>query len=682
MRRPDAASIHCLVAFCLLVVACSENGSGDGNAGAGGGSGGAGAGGAAGGPGDIVASPNGNENYGDDIIGYKNATDGPQNASLYDGDMAASGVPYEVRIEAGAGGAIAYAGGTGGTAGSGYYDAGVSIEPDAGVEDAGWQHDVDGGMGIEPEAGVEDAGWQYEVDGGVGIEPEAGGGTVGPEPSADAGPTADSEPPVVDEDRVPENPYRHTDREPVSTFSIDVDTGSYTLSRGYLASGNRPPAESVRIEEFINYFHFHYRQPEGDVPFSLYTEMGDCPWNTEHKLVMMGIQGQEVALQDQPPANLVFLLDVSGSMSSLNKLPLLKKAFRMLVRQLRDQDRVAIVTYAGSERVALGSTPGSEKETILAALDQLQSGGSTNGAGGIQKAYEIAAQYFIEGGNNRVLLATDGDFNVGISDTDALVDFIATKRETGVFLSVYGFGDAWNGGNYQDVKMEQLADNGNGIYFYIDGPEEARRAFLHTVSGSLLTIAKDVKVQVEFNPDQVKAYRLIGYENRMLANEDFSNDTVDAGELGAGLSVTALFEIIPAGSAEEIPEPIPGTVPVIESADGGSDAAEGSAPAEQFEPVTGEDLFAVRIRYKDPDADASRLIAGSYDGAIERPQPSVKFFFAAAVSEFAMQLRYSQYISERDAALLMEQVDLAAPLDAEGAVAEFRGMIEMADALP
>ncbi len=639
MRRLNTASFTCLVICCSLVAACSETGSSEGGAE----------------PGDIFASSGGNENYGDDIIGYKNAVALTQ---VVEGPGLGGGATGTYNSSAaGAGGAPSYSpeyAYTGGAGGSGY-DGDTTMVTDGGVED------YDAGVD-DYDAGVEDAG---DLSDGA---------------TADSGVQRQAliAPP---EDLVPENPYRSADQQPVSTFSIDVDTGSYTLSRGYLSAGEQPPAESVRIEEFINYFHFHYRQPEGAVPFSVYTEMGACPWNAEHKLVMMGIQGQEVALKDQPPANLVFLLDVSGSMSSENKLPLLKKAFRMLVRQLRDQDRVAIVTYAGSERVVLDSTPGSEKETILAALDQLQSGGSTNGAGGIQKAYEIAAQHFIESGNNRVLLATDGDFNVGISDTDALVDFIATKRDTGVFLSVYGFGAAWDGGNYQDVKMEQLADNGNGIYFYIDGPEEARRAFIHTVSGSLLTIAKDVKVQVEFNPDQVKAYRLIGYENRMLSNDDFSNDTVDAGELGAGLSVTALFEVIPAGSKEPVPEPIPGTIPVVESSGEPADTANGSESVDEFEPVTGADLFAIRIRYKDPDADASKLINASFDSAIQMPQPSVKFYFAAAVSELAMQLRGSQYLAPRSADLLVKQVDLAAGVDAEGAVAEFRGMVEMAHGL-
>jgi Ca-activated chloride channel family protein len=325
----------------------------------------------------------------------------------------------------------------------------------------------------------------------------------------------------------------------VSTFSIDADSGSYTLARAAIRDGVLPDPESVRVEEFLNYFHFHYAQPEADIPLAMYTELGACPWNNQHELLLIGIQGQEVDATSAPPANLVYLLDVSGSMSEASKLPLLKRGFRMLTGQLRAQDRVSIVTYAGQESVVLEGVTGDQKDVIDQALAALESGGSTNGEGGIQKAYQLAEKYFMEGATNRVLLATDGDFNVGLSDVDELVDLIATKRETGVFLSVYGFGSAWDGGNYQDEVAEQLADNGNGVYFFIDGEEEARRAFIYTLSGSLITVAKDVKIQVEFNPDRVAGYRLIGYENRLLSNNDFSNDGVDAGELGASMSVTA-----------------------------------------------------------------------------------------------------------------------------------------------
>jgi Ca-activated chloride channel homolog len=469
----------------------------------------------------------------------------------------------------------------------------------------------------------------------------------------------------------PENPFRVAADMPASTFSIDVDTGSYTLARASLNAGFLPDPASVRIEEFLNYFHFHYAQPAAPEPFSVYTELSACPWDPERELLLLGIQGQEVPLVDQPPANLVYLIDVSGSMFPQNRLPLLKSGFRMLTRQLRPQDRVSIVTYAGHESVLLQGVSGADKATILSALDGLEAGGSTNGAGGIQRAYELAEEHFISGGNNRVLLATDGDFNVGLSGAEALSAFIATKRETGVFLSVYGVGEAWGGGNYQDGVAEQLADNGNGVYFYIDGPEEARRAFIHTVTGSLLTLAKDVKVQVQFNTDAVRAYRLIGYENRVLSNAAFDNDAVDAGELGAGLSVTALFELIPAGSSAPVPEPLPGTDP-LEALVG---ATPDGADDPELAPVTGDALVEVRVRYKDRDGDDSKRIATRYArGHIATERPSMKFLFASAVSELAMQLRGSQYLPAHRTRALQDQIRRALPADAEGAVTELHGV--------
>jgi Ca-activated chloride channel family protein len=475
---------------------------------------------------------------------------------------------------------------------------------------------------------------------------------------------------------LPENPFQRTSESAASSFAIDVDTGSYTLSRASINAGHRPDPKSVRIEEFLNYFHFHYAQPKADVPFSLYTELGACPWNAERKLLLLGIQGQEVELKDQPPANLVFLIDVSGSMASPERLPLLKKGFRMLAAQLRAQDRVSIVTYAGRPAVVLTATPGDQKQTILAAISALESGGSTNGQGGIQKAYEIAQEHFIKDGNNRVLLATDGDFNVGLSQTSALVDFISEKRKTGVYLSVYGFGAAWNGGNYKDEVGEQLADHGDGVYFYIDSQEEARRAFLESVSGSLLTVAKDVKVQVEMNPLLVEAYRLIGYENRVITNAAFSNDKVDGGELGAGLSVTALFEIIPAGTSVQVPAPRPGSVPVLAGADAGAEE-----PAERFDPVQGENLVEVRVRYKEGLERRSALVRGRYTRSIERAQPSAKFHFAASVGELAMQLRGSQYLGVWRTRELLDQIAQTRPLDREGAIEELFELAKSVQAL-
>jgi Ca-activated chloride channel family protein len=438
------------------------------------------------------------------------------------------------------------------------------------------------------------------------------------------------------------------------------------LTRAAVRDGVLPNPESVRVEEFLNYFHFHYAQPEADIPLAMYTELGACPWNPQHELLLIGIQGQEVDAASAPPANLVYLLDVSGSMSEASKLPLLKRGFRMLTGQLRAQDRVSIVTYAGQESVVLEGVTGDQKDVIDDALAALESGGSTNGEGGIQKAYQLAEKYFIEGGTNRVLLATDGDFNVGLSDVDALVDLIATKRQTGVFLSVYGFGSAWDGGNYQDEVAEQLADNGNGVYFFIDGEEEARRAFIYTLSGSLITVAKDVKLQVEFNPERVAGYRLIGYENRLLANNDFSNDSVDAGELGASMSVTALYELVPPGTQGSMPAPIPGTVPEIPE----SDPTTVTDPEPQYPPLSRADLAQIRIRYKDSDSDVSKLLVTTEDRSMWRDQSSAKFMFAAGVAEFAMTLRGSQYLPMQRGFAIRDQILLASPLDGEGAVSE------------
>lgn len=495
-------------------------------------------------------------------------------------------------------------------------------------------------------------------------------------PEQDPTTPAPATPPVMLQ---PENPFRVTENMPASTFSIDVDTGSYTLARAALNQGVLPQPSTVRVEEFVNYFHMNYAQPEGDVPFSLYSEIGACPWNPDHQLMMVGIQGQEVPLVDQPAANLVFLLDVSGSMGEPNKLPLLQKGFRMLARQLRPQDKVSIVTYASGDRVVIEGVAGDQTDTILAAIDGLRSGGSTNGSGGIQRAYQIAAAHYIEGGNNRVLLATDGDFNVGISSVPELTTFIAGQRDTGVFLSVYGFGSPT--GNFQDPTAEQLADNGNGIYFFVDSPEEARRAFIHSVSGSLLTVAKDVKLQLEFNPDEVIGYRLVGFENRVLNNADFSNDAVDAGELGAGLSMTAFFELIPAGSGVSIPPAAPGTDP-LEMLEGTADTQGPLAAQPEFPPVRKNDLVEIRIRYKGRDASKSDLIVGRYREAdLARQNSSMKFRFASAVAEVAMQLRGSQYLPAERTDALYTQVEEARPADVQGAVAEFLELARTAHGL-
>ena len=609
-----------------------------------------------------------NANYGEQSIGYKSGKPGKRESEQAEEGEASSGSPGDGDGDTADGDGDSGDGDIGdGDSGDGDgpppgLDAGVVPVADGGPRDGGER--ADAGAAREQDAGSEaDGGLQELVDGGLPLADEL------PAPLPEPAPA------------VLENPFFSVASEPTSTFALDADTGAYTLARAAIQAGRLPDASRVRIEEFLNYFHFHYAQPRGEVPFSLYTEMAPCPWNAQRKLVMLGVQGQEVKLADQPAANLVFLLDVSGSMDEPNKLPLLQKAFRMLAKQLRPQDRVSVVTYAGNESVLLEGVPGDHSEEILTAIDGLQAGGATNGEGGIQKAYALASEHFIAGGNNRVLLATDGDFNVGISDLGELVELIAQKRATGVFLSTYGFGSAWDGGNYEDETMEQLADNGNGIYFFIDSPEEARRAFLSTVSGSLLTVAKDVKIQVEFSPATVKAYRLIGYENRVLANQDFDNDTVDAGELGANLSMTALYEIIPAGSSEAVPQDVAGTAPVIVPATPVDDGAGQPVSEPKSTPVPSRDLLQLRVRYKGRDASTSELIATNYGSEIENAEPSPKLSFAAAVSEFAIGLRGSQYTTLRSTEALLADIDRAQELDTEGAIAEFRTLVEKAAAL-
>lgn len=422
-----------------------------------------------------------------------------------------------------------------------------------------------------------------------------------------------------------ENGFKSPMQSPLSTFSIDVDTASYANIRRFIEQQHRlPPKDAVKIEEMINYFTYDYKSPTGQHPFSVDTEISIAPWNDAHRLVRIGLQGKKLATDTLPASNLVFLLDVSGSMNSPNKLPLLKSAFSLLVSQLRAKDRVAIVVYAGAAGLVLPSTSGKHKPRILAAIDQLRAGGSTAGAQGIQLAYQIARQNFMKGGNNRVILATDGDFNVGVSSDGELVRTIEQKRKQGVFLTVLGFGT----GNYQDAKMEKLADKGNGNHAYIDSILEAKKVLVSEMGGTLFTIAKDVKLQIEFNPTKVKGYRLIGYENRMLAAQDFNNDKKDAGELGSGHSVTALYEIIPAGSSEKVP--------------GGDQlkyqkVAVGSAAASN-------ELMTVKLRYKQPNRDKSRLIVHPVkDGRVALSGTSDNFRFAAAVAEFGMLLSGSKH---------------------------------------
>lgn len=421
-----------------------------------------------------------------------------------------------------------------------------------------------------------------------------------------------------------ENAYFMTTQEPLSTFSIDVDRASYTNHRRFIESSQMPPKYSVRVEEFINYFPYEYQPPRNGAPFSILPEVTTCPWNPKHKLVRIALKGREIATDNLPPSNIVFLLDVSGSMEDENKLPLLKKAMGMLTEQLREQDKVSIVVYAGAAGLVLPPTSGNNKVAIMGALDQLSAGGSTAGGEGIELAYATARQNFKKGGNNRVILATDGDFNVGISDENGLEKLIVKKREEGVFLSVLGFGE----GNLQDSKMEILADKGNGNYNYIDTEREASKVLVSEFGGTLFTIAKDVKIQVEFNPAQVASYRLVGYENRKLRNEDFANDKIDAGELGAGHTVTALYEIVPAGEATS------------------------STSAEQLKyqqrvlsgAAASNEVLTVKLRYKDPEGSVSKLLEQTlHDDGRNIAQTSIDFRWAVAVAEYGLILRESEF---------------------------------------
>ena len=425
-------------------------------------------------------------------------------------------------------------------------------------------------------------------------------------------------------DEVVHNPFRLVAQHPLSTFGTDVDTASYANVRRFLNNWELPPAGAVRVEEMINYFDYEYPEPNGEHPFSVAVEVAQCPWRPERRLARIGLKGRTVQREDRPPANLVFLLDVSGSMSDPNKLPLVKKAMRMLLHQLKPSDRVAIAVYAGSSGLVLPSTPARQRRVILDAFTRLQAGGSTNGCQGIQLAYREATGNFIEGGINRVVLCTDGDFNVGITDEGSLVDLIESRARSGVFLSVMGFGM----GNYKDSTLEKLADRGNGNYGYIDSEGEARKVFVDQVAGTLVTIAKDVKIQVEFNPKQVAAYRLIGYENRMLAAEDFNDDTKDAGEIGAGHSVTALYQIIPAEAG-----------PVATAGDRQKYQTPSEPTGEH-----GDELMTVKLRYKEPDGHRSKLLSlVAKDEGTSFEQASVDFRFAAAVAAFGMILRESPY---------------------------------------
>jgi Ca-activated chloride channel homolog len=462
--------------------------------------------------------------------------------------------------------------------------------------------------------------------------------------------------------RIVENEFKKALENPLSTFSIDVDTASYTNMRRFINSMNRlPPADAVRIEEFINYFTYDYKEPTGDAPFSVNTEITTCPWNKEHRLALIGLQGKRLKGKDIPASNLVFLLDVSGSMNSARKLGLLKQGFKLLVRQLSDKDRVAIVVYAGAAGTVLPSTPGSEADKIMAALDKLKAGGSTAGGAGIKLAYEIALKNYLKEGNNRVILATDGDFNVGASSQAELERMIEEKRKSGIFLTVLGFGM----GNYKDGRMESLADKGNGNYAYIDNLLEAKKVLVTQLTGTLFAIAKDVKLQIEFNPTRVKEYRLIGYENRVLAKEDFDDDTKDAGELGSGHTVTALYEIIPeTGKASEREELKYVKTEVKDSANS-----------------SGE-LMTVKLRYKKPDGDVSSKIEEPVvDERIAFAETTSNLRFATAAAGFGMLLRGSQHKGDLTFQAVLKMARGAKGEDPFGYRAEFIQMVEKADLL-
>lgn len=457
-----------------------------------------------------------------------------------------------------------------------------------------------------------------------------------------------------------ENGFKRVKDNPLSTFSIDVDAASYSNMRRFIHNGQMPPKDAVRIEEMINYFGYNYEQPTGDDPFSINTEVTQAPWNEKHLLVQVGLQGKKIAMDNLPPSNIVFLLDVSGSMDSPNKLPLLKSSLKMLTNELRPQDKVSIVVYAGAAGLVLEPTAGNNKQKIMEALDRLQAGGSTAGGAGIKLAYETAKQNFVKGGNNRVILATDGDFNIGESSDAAMERLIEEKRQEGVFLTVLGFGM----GNYKDSKMEILADKGNGNYAYIDTMKEAKKVLVNEFGGTLFTIAKDVKIQVEFNPAHVQGYRLIGYENRLLNDEDFNDDKKDAGELGSGHTVTALYEIIPVGVESEF----------LKSVD----------PLKYQESKTSGDansseLLTVKFRYKAPDGDTSKLITKTVKKGVRNASENLNW--ASAVAGFGMLLRDSEFKGNLSYQQVLSLAKSAKGTDEHGYRTEFLQLVQLAEGM-
>ncbi|MFA6276945.1 MAG: von Willebrand factor type A domain-containing protein [Pedobacter sp.] len=451
---------------------------------------------------------------------------------------------------------------------------------------------------------------------------------------------------------ITENGFKNPLKEALSTFSIDVDAASYSNVRRFINNGTLPPKDAVRIEEMINYFDYNYAQPTGNDPVNIQTELAPAPWNPQHRLVQIGLKAKTIATDNLPASNLVFLIDVSGSMSSANKLPLLISSLKLLTDQLRDKDKVAIVVYAGQSGLVLPSTSGDAKASIKDALNKLSAGGSTAGGAGLQLAYKVAGENFIKGGNNRIILATDGDFNVGISSDNEMERLIEEKRKSGIFLTVLGYGM----GNYKDSKMEILANKGNGNYAYIDNINEARKVLVNEFGGTLFTVAKDVKLQIEFNPAKVQAYRLIGYENRMLKDEDFNDDKKDAGEMGSGHTVTALYEIIPVGVKSSFANKV--------------DDLKYQKTAKSASTYTGDEMLTIKLRYKLPDQNTSKSMQKAIN---DNPSAntSVNFRFAAAIAEFGMLLRQSEYKQNSSFAQVITLAEGAMGKDKEGYRSEF-----------
>jgi Ca-activated chloride channel family protein len=460
---------------------------------------------------------------------------------------------------------------------------------------------------------------------------------------------------------IKENGFQNPFKNPLSTFSIDVDAASYSNVRRFINNGSLPPKDAVRVEEMINYFDYEYPQPKGTAPVNIITEISTAPWNTNHKLVQIGLQGKKIATDNLPASNLVFLIDVSGSMNEPNKLPLLVSSFKLLADQLRAKDKVAIVVYAGRSGLVLPATAGTDKAKIKEALNALSAGGSTAGGAGIELAYKVAGQNYIKGGNNRVILATDGDFNVGASSDKDMQTLIEEKRKTSIYLTVLGYGM----GNIKDSKMETLANKGNGNYAYIDNISEARKVLINEFGGTLFTIAKDVKLQVEFNPEKVQAYRLVGYENRLLEDRDFNDDTKDAGEMGSGHTVTALYEIIPMG----VKSSFSGAIDDLKYQENKKVKTNGNS----------KEMLTVKLRYKDPNGHTSKMIQ---EAVVDHSSPLINtsnnFRFAASVAEFGMLIRQSDFKQNASFERVIQTASGAMGADKEGYRSEFIKLVKSA----